>query len=1067
MNPSETSSAPVPQRRTPVKRVFHWWGRCTLLVVGLLLYGFLHLNQIGLPNFVKQPLLEQLREQGAAIDFSRMRLRLGRGIVIEHVNLTRAHEATGEQVYAEQLQLRLQWSDLVEFRTPKINAVTVRGGQITIPVLSATNGLPLRFAVENIQARLRFVSVEEWELDQFEGTCHQGVFRAAGSITNASQLRGKPSAKPGSDLWKQNLVQIGRTLDRLTSKEPPVLDVAFHADLRAPERSTAEVRFSAAGVQSEYGRFGQVRINAELNEPPAPNGSLLVTFRLDAKQAVTPWAGAETLRLDAEVEQSPTNRLPARVDWNLDLQRPTTHWAQAKGVRVHATGVATNSEFATALTLSGTNVVTEWAATTNLLLIVHDTHPLAWPMTNWLPRSLNWTAHFDPVHTRWAEVGGLDLAGDAQPRPAPATNEFGLPPAAAWLGAWDLNVGLSLTNGVTPRLEVAGVTSRLKWSANRLEIPGLHAWLYGGDVELAAAVSAGTRQLTASGTSRLDIHRLEPLLGEAATRWLSAYGWAPERPAVAEARASITLPAWTNRAPDWKVEVLPTLLLSGTARATNFSYRGITGDTAFVPFGLTNQVWTLTGARVVRPDGWLNFDLTDEPVTHDYHFRIQSALDPMVAAPLLGSNAVQALDSVVFSDPPLLEADIWGRWHEPKLIGVRASLSATNLVVRGEPADEFHANEVTYTNLWLQVRDAFVRQGTNSAHLDALGYDIAGFQLHFTNAVSTLDPGSVTRAVGPKTARALEPYVFATTPHVILNGIIPTRNNVEDANVSFETRAGGVRWWKLAPTSLNTTVWWRGQTVSLTNIDAGFHGGHLAGNVFVNLTNLDDTVFNFDTTFTNVQLRTLLADLVPKTNRIEGLISGRFSVYEAHSRTNGPWYGGGEIQLRDGFLWDLPLFGGLTVALDKIAPGVGQTRFNSGHANFTVKERLVRTDDLDFNSPTMRLKANGSVDFETKMDATMQAELLHDVPLLGPVIGLALSPFSKLFEYDVKGTLGKPEMEPRYVPSILLAPLRPIQTIKSLFPGDEKKSEETKKSEDPKKADPAKPEPASPEPAKP
>ncbi len=1036
--------------------MFRWCRRCTLVLVGLLLYVFLHLNQIGLPDFVKRPLLDQLREQGAELDFSRMRLRLGRGIVIEHVNLARAHEGAGEQVFAEQLQLKLDWGDLVDFRTPKITAVTMQGGQLTIPVASATNGPPLRFAVENVQARLRFVSAEHWELEQFEGTCHQGMFRAAGSITNASQLRSRSGSKSGGDLWKQNLVRIGRALDRLITAEPPTLDVVFHADLRAPELSTAEVRFSALGVQSEYGRFGRVRFNAELNEPPSTNGLLLVTFRLDAQKAVTPWAGAEALRLDGEVEQSRTNPLPSRLDWNLDVRAPNTRWAQAKGLRIHATSTATNGQFATSLNLSGTNVITAWAATTNLTVGINAMHVLTWPVTNWLPLSLNWTSRLDRIHTRWADAGALAIIGDAHPRALPFTNEFGLPPSAAWLGAWDLAAGLSLTNAVAPQLELAGITTRLKWSADRLELPRLHVWLYGGELQADADVSASTRLATVSAGARFDAHRLEPLLGEAAAHWLSQYTWSPEQPPVADVSASVTLPAWTNRAPDWKLEVLPSLLVSGTARATNFAYRGLTGDTALVPFALTNQTWTIFGARVVRPDGWLNFDLTDWPVSHNYHFHVQSALNPMVAAPLVGSNVVHAMSSVVFLDPPVLDADLWGRWHEPELIGVRASVAATNLIVRGEPADEFRAAEVTYTNLCLLVRDGYVRQGTNTAQVEALGYDIMAYQLHFTNAVSTLDPGGVTRAVGPKTAHALEPYVFAMPPHVILNGIIPTRSNVEDANVSFETRAGGVRWWKLAPTSLNTTVWWRGQTVSLTNIDAGFHGGHLTGNVFVDLKDLDDMTFSFDTSYTDVQLRSLLADLVPRTNRIEGLISGRLTVTEAHSRTNGPWYGGGEIRLRDGFLWDLPLFGGLSIAFDKIAPGLGQTRFNSGHASFTIKDRFVRTHDLEFNSPTMRLKADGTVDFDSNMNATMQAELLRDVPLLGPVIGLALSPFSKLFEYDVRGTLGKPEMEPRYVPSFLLAPLRPIQTIKSLFPGDPKKADDEKQRE------PAKPEPARP-----
>jgi hypothetical protein len=57
-----------------------------------LLGGVLYLNQIGLPDFAKQPLLENLRARGLDLQFSRLRLRWHYGIVAENVRFGRADE---------------------------------------------------------------------------------------------------------------------------------------------------------------------------------------------------------------------------------------------------------------------------------------------------------------------------------------------------------------------------------------------------------------------------------------------------------------------------------------------------------------------------------------------------------------------------------------------------------------------------------------------------------------------------------------------------------------------------------------------------------------------------------------------------------------------------------------------------------------------------------------------------------------------------------------------------------------------------------------------------------------
>ena len=57
-------------------RICFRWVRITVWLLILALLGVLiYLNQIGLPDFAKKPLLEKLRARGLDLQFSRLRLR--------------------------------------------------------------------------------------------------------------------------------------------------------------------------------------------------------------------------------------------------------------------------------------------------------------------------------------------------------------------------------------------------------------------------------------------------------------------------------------------------------------------------------------------------------------------------------------------------------------------------------------------------------------------------------------------------------------------------------------------------------------------------------------------------------------------------------------------------------------------------------------------------------------------------------------------------------------------------------------------------------------------------------
>jgi len=65
--------------------------------------------------------------------------------------------------------------------------------------------------------------------------------------------------------------------------------------------------------------------------------------------------------------------------------------------------------------------------------------------------------------------------------------------------------------------------------------------------------------------------------------------------------------------------------------------------------------------------------------------------------------------------------------------------------------------------------------------------------------------------------------------------------------------------------------------------------------------------------------------------------------------------------------------------------------------------------------------------------ARVEALVLRGTPVIGPLISLALSPLSKVFEYKVSGTLSEPKSEPLYIPKVVDSLLHPFRTLKGLL----------------------------------
>src|SRR5215204_6144280 len=80
---------------------------CVHVCILTFLCCLIYLNQVGLPGFLKRPLLEKLRERGVELEFSRLRWRWYHGIVAENVRFGQAHEPFSPKLSLKEVQVRL------------------------------------------------------------------------------------------------------------------------------------------------------------------------------------------------------------------------------------------------------------------------------------------------------------------------------------------------------------------------------------------------------------------------------------------------------------------------------------------------------------------------------------------------------------------------------------------------------------------------------------------------------------------------------------------------------------------------------------------------------------------------------------------------------------------------------------------------------------------------------------------------------------------------------------------------------------------------------------------------
>lgn len=1019
-------------------RCFFWccWIFVAVSVAVVLLIGYV--NQIGFPEFFRRPLLEQLRENNLASDISRLRWRFHRGLVADRLHFRRLGTAGGEELNVREAQLLLDWSKAGWASWPEVRGLFLSGGELRIPLESGNALTTNILIVSELNARLRFISPELWELDDLHGRCLGAAFEAAGSLTNASRLRSARSNLVLDSTWKEDLREFVAWRKLVQFTDVPSLAFAFHLDLLDWEAATADLRLQGKGFFSSQTQVGPFRIDIGLNQPPGTNGSLAVVVQATVTNVATPWGGAESVKLDFDIDQTLTQVRPQRVRWTAAIRGPSGALFRAKNIRAEGlTEVRSDGLYETPFTALFDQPVSSWGRAAQLTADIRFRHRFGPSVEDWIPEGaqVRWGAK--GLDTQWGTAATATIEGEVRPaegRPSASTWSS----RDSWLAHASIRAGDIVTKQRRP-IPLAQLDGGLDWRNETLVWTNASIRYQNETILHAATLHVPTRKIQMMVDGRFRVPEIARTWGPPLEAWVEGLQW-PDNPSVSFGFfASARLPDFNAALSptEFWTALNPSLRVHGVLSSGPFHVRGLAIDSLTLPFAQTNGMWTISEARLKGSQGSL--EVTGKADTREFAATVRSSLELRPLAAALIPEASRWTQQLEFGTPPEIEGRVEGKWSDWTQLTVGAHLDLRDVGFRGEHADALRA-EVRWTNGWLRAGPIWARKGTNTVVSEGLAYGVDDGRLFFTNTVTTIAPDGVMSALGPKTARTFEPFEFPVPPQVMMNGVIPTRDTRSGADVRFDVHASSFRWRFLAASNLTASLWWRDGTIILTNLVAGFHGGRISGNLSADVIDTNDTTFRFDAVVADSQIRSLLNDISPQTNHIEGWLSGRLTVFEGHSQTNGSWRGAGTARLRDGFLWDLPLFGGVSKILERAIPGLGQTRFKSGTATFILTNHAVVTSDLELRSPTVRLQLAGQVGFDTQLEGRLVASVLENVPLLGPLLNFVFKPVEKLLEYDVKGPLNKPEMELRYIPEFLLAPLHPVETLRELLPGEKNKA---------------------------
>jgi hypothetical protein len=448
-------------------------------------------------------------------------------------------------------------------------------------------------------------------------------------------------------------------------------------------------------------------------------------------------------------------------------------------------------------------------------------------------------------------------------------------------------------------------------------------------------------------------------------------------------------------------------IIIGHVAFGRFTYKKVPFSDLTADFSWDGERTLVRDLRLRHQTGQVRADLFDAPA--DFRLNIESTIVPeavrMIAPPELNTF----LRQWEWQRPPAIRLAIRGQDRDPGTWKGDGTLILGRTRFRGTWMNSADT-KIHFADGALACEDLHVarNEGTGTG---SFTYDFKKHEVRISNIKSSLNPAEVIFWIDPKVSNTVAPYKFRRPPSVTANGLYQFRGG---KNTRLEVKvegANGMDYVFLGKTlpfdRISARLLFTNDRLQIIDLRGALLSGMLRGNADISLAR-NDPRYRANISVSEINFP-LLTDLYYNYKTALGLLSATydFTGLGSDPRT---MRGRGKVEVTNGDVFAIPIFGPLSGILNRILPGSGYSIAHKASADFKIDQGIIHTDDFDADGTLFGMLGHGDVHFlDDKLDFNLRLKMK------GP--GVLLTPVYKLLEYAGTGSLKKPDWRPAVLKS--------------------------------------------------
>src|SRR6266567_4722264 len=445
----------------------------------------------------------------------------------------------------------------------------------------------------------------------------------------------------------------------------------------------------------------------------------------------------------------------------------------------------------------------------------------------------------------------------------------------------------------------------------------------------------------------------------------------------------------------------------GHAALGTFTYKSVPFSELTADFSWDGERTLLRDLRLRHQTGQLRADLFDAPA--DFRLNLDSTIAPEAMRGLASPELNEFLRDWEWQRSPTIRLTIRGKDRNP------ASWQGDGTIVLGR---------TRFRGAWMNSADTKIHfadgaltcedfhvardEGTGAG---SFTYDFKKHEVRVSNTRSSLNPAQAISWIDPKILKTVVPYKFRRPPAVTASGLYQFRGG---KNTRLEIKvdgANGMDYVFLGKTLpfdwVSARLLFTTDRLQIIDLRGGLLSGTLRGNADISLAR-NDPRYRADVSVSEINFP-LLTDLYYNYKTAQGVLNG---TYDFTGLGSDPriMRGRGKVEVTNGDVFAIPIFGPLSGILNRILPGSGYSIAHKASADFKIDQGIIHTEDFNADGTLFSMLGHGDVHFlDDKLDFSLRLNMK------GP--GVLLTPVYKLLEYAGTGSLKKPDWRPAVLKS--------------------------------------------------